>query len=530
MPLTVLAGANSSGKSSLIQALLFCVQSFGESSTVINGDLVRLGKPMDVLRAGAAELTIEFAQTISETVSSNRLRTVEHAMRLSLAPGDDLLIPRELRVWTDQEQLLEALDTEIPEEIESADGEALLTVQDPERLGLPPGCLIGVRSLLPRRLVYRVQDDALRESFHDLLNGAESGRLASINELWAMISSREVEDLEPDQSELPLYRKIQQGRLQRGKNLRLSPGDREALFALYRDSEAPNGWASEPVGRRAVRRPDLSPGWATGNVPELTPLLRAVTTLSQRAENLAHSLLYLGPLREDPRVAYPLGHSTASLPVGEKGQFTAAFLERNRQLKPRYVDPDGTLRVHDVLASAVSRWCRYLEIGQAVSVKSEGKMGYQLNLTLNGKSRDMTAIGVGASQLLPVVVLVLGAPQGATVLFEQPELHLHPAVQSRLGNFFALARPDLRLLVETHSEYLITRLRRLVAARLFDPGNINVLFAEQEEGITRFDSLGIDASGDFDHWPAGFFDTLDSEYVALAEAVAHEPGSAPEAE
>ena len=58
--LTILAGANSSGKSSLLQALLFLAQSFDEPTPVINGDLVRLGEPTDVIRDGTDELTLEF--------------------------------------------------------------------------------------------------------------------------------------------------------------------------------------------------------------------------------------------------------------------------------------------------------------------------------------------------------------------------------------------------------------------------------------------------------------------------------------
>lgn len=517
--LTVVAGPNSSGKSSLLQGLLFCVQSFGEPSTVINGDLVRLGRPNDVVRNGTETLSIEFAQRFADTDAENRTAPVEYALRISFSAGAEVLVPHELEVWKEKEHLLVAHATEGPHGVEVGDGESLLLIAPEANAGLPENCWIGVSGLQPSRLVYPVDPKGLEDAFGELVDEAKTGDLAAIDNLWTLIVSRDVEEEVSEDITAAIFQKLQDARFDEEEEVRLTPSELGYLFELYKESEAPNGWVSEPIGRKALRRVELSPGWTARKGPDFTPLQRAIALLTDRAATLAASALYLGPLREDPRVAYPLGHAASSLPVGEKGQFTAAFLERNRRMKPRYVDPDGQLRETDTLMSAVSRWCRYLEIGHSVSVRSEGKLGYQLMLTIDGRSRDMTAVGVGASQLLPVVVLVLGAPVGALVLLEQPELHLHPAVQSRLANFFALARPDLSLLVETHSEYLITRLRRLVADGSVNKHAVRVLFAEQEEGVTRFDRLSLTEAGDFDHWPSGFFDTLDSEYVDIAKAI-----------
>jgi predicted ATPase len=115
------------------------------------------------------------------------------------------------------------------------------------------------------------------------------------------------------------------------------------------------------------------------------------------------------------------------------------------------------------------------------------------------------------------------------VLLEQPELHLHPKVQSRLADFLAMARPDIRLLVETHSEYLITRLRLRVAEKALPQEDVAALFASQrldaeaDAGTvvhTEFRKLSVDEFGDFSAWPEDFFDSLDTDSVALANAVA----------
>lgn len=130
-------------------------------------------------------------------------------------------------------------------------------------------------------------------------------------------------------------------------------------------------------------------------------------------------------------------------------------------------------------------------------------------------------MGVGASQLLPVITVVLAAEKGSVVCIEQPELHLHPAVQSRLADFFLWARPDISLIIETHSEYMITRIRRRSAEDTIDGDQISLLFAEQAIGVTTLRSLKLTSLGDLSDWPMGFFDTQDEETRAIVAAIAN---------
>jgi len=139
---------------------------------------------------------------------------------------------------------------------------------------------------------------------------------------------------------------------------------------------------------------------------------------------------------------------------------------------------------------------------------------------VNGVHRDLTTIGVGASQLLPVLVAGLTVPVGSIVMIEQPELHLHPKVQSRLADFFLYARPGVKFLIETHSEYLITRIRRRVAEGKVVPAIVRVMFAEQHQGATSVRTLGMSEFGDFEVWPDGFFDAQDDDSLEIVRAVA----------
>jgi predicted ATPase len=169
----------------------------------------------------------------------------------------------------------------------------------------------------------------------------------------------------------------------------------------------------------------------------------------------------------------------------------------------------------------VSAWAAHLGIGESVSVEDQGKLGRGLRITMNGIPRDLTMIGVGASQLLPVVTVVLDAPPNSIVLLEQPELHLHPSVQSRLGDFLLVARPDVCIIVETHSEYLITRIRRWVAEQRVLRSDVHILFAEPLEDGTEVRELRMSELGNLDDWPVGFFDSQDNEARAIVRAIAN---------
>jgi len=127
-------------------------------------------------------------------------------------------------------------------------------------------------------------------------------------------------------------------------------------------------------------------------------------------------------------------------------------------------------------------------------------------------------VGAGISQLIPVVVAALEGRSGLT-LVEQPEIHIHPALQVGLGDLFidAVTRESRRtLLIETHSEHLILRLLRRIRqttegtldedAPSFSEDKLSVIYVESLSGGVRIRRLRVDADGEFiDRWPKGFF-------------------------
>jgi predicted ATPase len=101
------------------------------------------------------------------------------------------------------------------------------------------------------------------------------------------------------------------------------------------------------------------------------------------------------------------------------------------------------------------------------------------------------------------------AGKGDSIILEQPELHLHPKVQTRLADFFvSINALGKQCILETHSEYLINRLRYLVAKT--DDEKIAketmIYFVEKEDGDSIYRDITINRYGVIDKWPKGFFD------------------------
>ena len=102
------------------------------------------------------------------------------------------------------------------------------------------------------------------------------------------------------------------------------------------------------------------------------------------------------------------------------------------------------------------------------------------------KLHSLSEVGVGVSQVLPILVMGLLSPMYTLLIIEQPELHLHPSVQARLGDFFVgLSKCKKQCLIETHSENLISQLRyHIVRSGGQDKSDCIIYFVDQDEKCT----------------------------------------------
>lgn len=234
---------------------------------------------------------------------------------------------------------------------------------------------------------------------------------------------------------------------------------------------------------------------------------------------LFRNVRYLGPLRAKPQVMYSPG---SGFDLGPEGELAAAYLHHNASRLVPVPSPRGGHQVRP-LGEGLNLWLEELGLADRAVTQDRGRLGIGLYVQPVGRRQqvDLTSVGVGVSQALPVVLLCLLAPPGSVVLLEQPELHLHPAMQLRLADFLlACARTGRQIVVETHSEHLINRLRFHVTAdeTSATAEAVRFLFAEQEDGETVYRVSDVNPVGGLQSdWPKGFLDVAAEESSRLLQ-------------
>ncbi len=235
---------------------------------------------------------------------------------------------------------------------------------------------------------------------------------------------------------------------------------------------------------------------------------------------------YLSAERLGPRgfsAASPLPE--AELEVGVKGEFCAHVLS---VLGDRLIE--SVDRSHPLYAPAPPRLLKYeveqwlSEIARPIEITGERASGAtvaELRFRAPGSAWvRSTNMGFGITYALPIILAGLIAEKGGLLVVENPEAHLHPAGQSRMGVFLAwLAGNGVQVLIETHSDHVINGIRRAVAEHNYLDAASALLhwFGDDGDGHEGplFSTLAIGESGNLSDWPKGFFDQYQIDVAAL---------------
>ncbi len=145
---------------------------------------------------------------------------------------------------------------------------------------------------------------------------------------------------------------------------------------------------------------------------------------------------------------------------------------------------------------------------------------FQIEVENEGPRRNLIDVGYGVSQALPILVESLLKGE-RTLLIQQPEVHLHPRAQAALGTFFAelVAQKEHRFVVETHSDYLVDRIRLAVAEKVLAPGDVSILFLERPKTRTRVHELMLDGLGNIIGAPKTYRDFFLREQTRMLSAI-----------
>jgi len=608
-PLTIFAGANSSGKSTFIQSVLLVAQTLsnkvGSRSVILNGALTSLGQFDDLKSTssesdqivikctcrplsdaegyplwggpslptrrgvyygrramGLREVSFEIAfdadpSSPERDVFQIQPRLFSSALDCTLRDEDNVdqkysIFVRhagsaqKISLLEDSSDADEYLRAGLAYDV-TLDEMSMSEVKEEAHSAQPVGCVL--RHFLPARILHTV--DPVQEEARAITAILQSSRLVrpsvltsrpwrtrdvllsgAILQILKDILSKEGIDLDgaiaartqqaslfgPDDTGIPLdlWPEILRS-LSREERLKAQQALQDADDLLERIAEALKKSAS------STDTPTVIMPYGPRHILESSRYID---------ELFATSVKYLGPLRDAPKPLYPLAPSADPYDIGLRGENTASVLEQHKSRRVRYI-PSAHFRSSSIerrtvtrtLEAAVVDWLQYLGIASSVESKDMGKLGHELKVALaNSEGKhDLTHVGVGVSQVLPILVMCLLADADSTLVFEQPELHLHPKVQTLLGDFFlSMALCNKQCIVETHSEYLIDRLRFRIAAAegnaLTDQAKI--YFVEKPGAASTFREIKVNEYGAITDWPEGFFDQSQQQAEEILKAAA----------
>ena len=121
---------------------------------------------------------------------------------------------------------------------------------------------------------------------------------------------------------------------------------------------------------------------------------------------------------------------------------------------------------------------------------------------------NIADVGIGVSQVLPILVALIAAQKGQIVYVEQPELHLHPRAQVVMAELLAeAANRGVRVIVETHSSLLLLTVQTLIAQERIKNTDVALhWFARDAKGATQVTYVQPDEDGAYGEWPEDFGD------------------------
>jgi predicted ATPase len=232
---------------------------------------------------------------------------------------------------------------------------------------------------------------------------------------------------------------------------------------------------------------------------------------SRRFEQCFANLYYLGPIRDYPKRSYGWSGEKPQ-DVGRRGENTIAAL-----LTARKQDPEIEIKI--------AHWLKEMGLINdfKVDLIAPEQRLYQASVRIapGGTYCPITDVGFGVSQILPVLVLCYYVPKGSTIIFEQPEIHLHPSAQQKLADVFidVIKHRELQIIIESHSEHLLHRLQRRIAEEELAPEQAALYFCQMEnDGASSLTSLELDGFGNITNWPEDFFGNEMEDLVAMTEA------------
>jgi len=240
--------------------------------------------------------------------------------------------------------------------------------------------------------------------------------------------------------------------------------------------------------------------------PQRSALLRTFFMLEssqKHIERILRETLYLGPFRQSPLRRYPFrGMSAAE--VGPQGEATITMLAGE------YVQAQDRPHVKQI-----NTWLTAMNLAKNVDLARVGTSDlFDVKLTLpDGNKLPIADLGYGLSQVLPVLTQCTFAPQSSTLLFEQPELHLHENAAKKLAGVFheTAKKKQAHIVLETHSKELVYEFLQLLKTKKLAVEDLAIYMVQRKDGASNYKRVGLELD------EAGNLEVSDPWVKALTE-------------
>lgn len=506
-PITILLGSNSSGKSSILQLFLLFAQSLESTDDFagafkLNSKYVSLGEGVNILRNRNPEneLFVRFNfKAKSINIDTKIVETLQeyifHFGRLGIFNED---IPDLLRVLSESKGkenskviedsliFLRKNITKVEKELSRASDKVhnkksfyYLTKKHIDELSN----LISLCSTLEKNIA--VTGIGFNFFYNERTGEIHAKEITaySDNSVLVSYSNRRSNGYKAHDLSSQLFNSetIEKYRVEFGKNHQI-----DGLRLINTNQK----------GRRGYIVPIF-----TNSVSHLIEDIFEAATSSLEASFRTGLTNHVSPLRAFPQRYYIIDQSYTREAVNTKeGDSLADALKRNTDIR-----------------SSVNNWLKKFNL--AVDVEALKDIIHSIKINQNGLHLDLTDVGFGISQILPVIVQgFLSKPNSITVI-EQPEIHLHPKMQAELADLFIdmTKGVEKRLLVETHSEALLKRLRRRISEGEISAKDVSIYFVHgknKESKDTYLQKIEIDDKGSFE-WPKDFTETEIEDTLAF---------------
>jgi len=278
---------------------------------------------------------------------------------------------------------------------------------------------------------------------------------------------------------------------------------------------------AKPLGQSADFRPERSFAFSAATLNKLGAQAELIKTIGPALLDELGRIIYLGPVRRLAQRDYVwAGRMPAH--IGDDGAKAVDALIASGAARQLALKRKQALPAEAQLFEQTIHWLKAMNLADGLAIRALGSSArHELMIESDGQASNLKDVGVGVSQVIPVIVAALFAQPGHIVIVEEPESHLHPLAQSMLAELLTQVSKErnVQFIVETHSEHLFRRMQTLIAKQQITPSDANMYFVERDGKTATMRPLEVDDFGRVKNWPKEFFgDALGEtrEQTALA--------------